>query len=689
MPRSRATIILAGSGLVLLLVGGILAWRNTIPSDAVASESNSAARADHVRDRDALAVSSRSPALDPAVYIAPSSTPATPLVDASAIDFDRDILTFFESHCLECHAEESQEGELDLKSTLAAHPLVRNRELWLKVSQYVEMGAMPPSESEQPSSEERATLVAWVDHMLSTFDYETVKSPGFEPARRLSHHEYDATIRDLLGLDLRPAEKFPNDSSGTSGFDNSANTLFLQPLLLERYFAAAEEVLSAAMAGPTIASPVLAELVGLMPAGDVDPTNERDRAAAVFEKFLLHAFRRPPTEDELTRVVDNYLQQRESGSTVTSALQTTLSVVLVSPHFLMRVESSASEAEYRISDWDLASRLSYFIWASMPDERLFTLAQQGRLSDPDVLAAEVDRLLDDPRADTLGTIFAAQWLGFQHIGTRVRLNPTDNPWCTETLMQAMRGESSMFFNSLVRENQPLARLIDADYTYLNEELARHYRIRFVHGDELRRVELKNDERGGIFGQASLLAITSFPDRTSPVVRGKWILADVLGTPPPPPPPNVGTLEQVVEEGEVLTLREELERHRNLSECAICHDQIDPLGLSLEHYDNFGRWRRSTEAGRIDARGQLPNGTQFDDLSGLRRVVLEQRMDDLARQITSKMLAYALGRQIEYYDESAIREILQQFDQHDHRLRSLIHAIVNSYPFQYKRIPSPT
>lgn len=687
MRLRSSTLLLASCALGVGLLGFLFAWKGDSFPRTGHRRSTSATR----NPRGVRSAKSSDSQLDSnqadKTYSLPVSNTNEVVVDASSIDFERDVMPIFETRCFECHSGDSQEGELDITSILAQNPWVRNRELWVKISQYLALGAMPPQDCAQPTPEERATVVAWIDRMLETFDYETVKSPGFERAHRLSHHEYDATIRDLLGLELHLDEKFPEENSGTSGFDNSENTLFLQPLLLERYLAAAEELLDVATQGTPPASPVLAHMISQL--SEVQESSERERVGAVLQEFMLHAYRHPPIEEQVQHIADYYMQQRESGISTTKALQAALSLVLVAPEFLLRIETSANQVEYHISEWDLASRLSYFLWASMPDERLFTLAQQGRLSQPAVLASEVDRMLDDPRSDTLGTIFAAQWLGFQHLGTRVHLDPTDNPWCTETLMQAMRDESSSFFNSLVRENQPLERLIDADYTFLNEELAEHYRIRFVHGDEIRRVQLKDDRRGGIFGQGSLLAVTSFPDRTSPVVRGKWILATVLGTPPPPPPPNAGQLDETEEgdeEREVLSLREKLAIHRSQAECSICHNQIDPLGLSLEHYDNFGRWRRSTEVGSIDATGQLPNGTKFADLSGLRRVIIEQRMDDLARQITLKMLSYALGRQVEYFDEASLQGILQQFEQDDYRLRSLIHAIVKSYPFQFKRRP---
>lgn len=250
-------------------------------------------------------------------------------------------------------------------------------------------------------------------------------------------------------------------------------------------------------------------------------------------------------------------------------------------------------------------------------------------------------------------------------------------------MAAMRNETSTFFHALVVENHPIQRLIDADFTFLNEELAKLYRIRGVRGQHIQRVSVKTDRRGGIFGQGSLLAVTSFPYRTSPVVRGKWILTEVLGTPPPLPPPNVSELPEEIEDNEFLTFRQKVELHKRAPNCHACHSQINPLGFSLENYDWFGRWRTKVGRRKVDAHGRWPNGTEFTGVAGLKKVILQERLPDLVRQVTQKMLSYALGRQLEYYDEPAVRKILVALAQNDYRFRTLVHEIVKSYPFRYK------
>ncbi|MCP4775713.1 MAG: DUF1588 domain-containing protein, partial [Planctomycetaceae bacterium] len=273
----------------------------------------------------------------------------------------------------------------------------------------------------------------------------------------------------------------------------------------------------------------------------------------------------------------------------------------------------------------------------------------GRLSKPEVLQAQIDRMLKNRRSKTLGYVFGGQWLGFEDVGIRRRQDPIDNPWCTESLMTAMRAESALFLHSLIRNDRPLSELINARYTFLNEELANHYRIRGITGEAMRKVNLKTQLRGGILTQASVLSITAFPDRTSPVVRGHWVLDTILGTPPPEPPPNVSEISEQVLERDDLSFREKVQQHSNNVNCKSCHQEMDPIGFSLENYDNFGRYRTRQFGMKIDARGQLPDGTQFEGSEQLKNVLVSQRLPNLTRQVSEKMLTYALGRQLEYYD----------------------------------------
>jgi len=307
------------------------------------------------------------------------------------------------------------------------------------------------------------------------------------------------------------------------------------------------------------------------------------------------------------------------------------------------------------------------------------------LKDPSVLVVQVDRMLADAKSSAFGSLFAAQWLGYNDLN-RVRPGPIDNPWCTDSLCEAMLQESGMFFHSLVRDNAPVERLIDGEYTFLNQELAKHYKIEGIVGDEMRRVDWNETERatqrGGILGHASVLAITSFPGRTSPVLRGNWILTELLGTPPPPPPPNASEFDETIAENRRLSQRQKLQLHRDNPNCYACHSQIDPLGFSLERFDWFGRYQGKNQ--KLAARGEFPDGTQFVGLRGLQDVIVDHRMDDLVTQLTRKMLSYALGRQLEYYDESTVREIVTQTKQDGRKIQTMIKAIVASDTFQMQQ-----
>lgn len=608
------------------------------------------------------------------------------LREFAGANIQRDVAPLLRRFCIDCHGHDASSGDLNLEKLLAESPIVKNRDQWINVIEQSRNHVMPPEEEPQPSLDERRRIVLSLHHAVHHFDYRHIHDPGYETARRLSHQEYSNTVRDLFGIDIDVLDRFPTDLSGTSGFDNSANSLFIQPLLMERYIGTAEHVVSTALPeAPRTAEERVAR-DRILPKIPISENEALAAAGQALKPFLLRAYRRPPTDEELQRSVEQVRRGMADGADFFAAMQAAIQTVLISPKFLLLSERDHAHQgkPFAISDWELASRLSYFLWSSMPDNRLFELALREQLSNPSVLEDEVRRMIADPKADALGTNFAAQWLGSQHLGKRVRLDPIDNPWCTESLMAAMRQETAMFFCSLVRENRPITELIDADYTYLNEELANLYRIANVSGTEMRRVAVDPRRRGGIFGHGSLLAVTAFPGRTSPVVRGKWILANVLGTPPPPPPPNVSELSEEIEDNDRLSFREKLELHRRKPNCYACHSQMDPLGFSLEQYDWFGRYRTRRGRSRIDATGQLPNGTEFRGLSGLKRVIVEERHDDLIRQLTQKMLSYALGRQLEYYDEPAVRRITSAVSADGDRLQTLVQEIVKSFPFRYKQ-----
>jgi hypothetical protein len=458
---------------------------------------------------------------------------------------------------------------------------------------------------------------------------------------------------------------------------------------MDRYIAAAERVIEVALP-PEVTTEAHRRTRGLIFVAIPNEALSDDEAAhRVLHRFLMRAYRRPPTDAEMRAVMGLYHDYREQGSSFEPSIISVLPAVLVSPKFLLRTEAGVDTTRaYRVNDWELASRLSYFLWSSMPDDALLELAESGQLHAPDVLDGQVMRMLADPRAESLGEDFAAQWLSTRLIGTRVRLDPIDNPWCTDSLMAAMRDETSLFFMSLLRENRPVSELIDADYTFMNEELASTlYGRKDIRGPQMRRVSLHDPNRGGILTQPSVLTVTSSYKRTSPIKRGVYVLDQVLGTPPPPPPPNAGELDERLRESEHLSFREKLALHSKHASCRACHAQIDPMGFAMENFDYFGRWRESYRRSKpIDASATLADGSKIAGPTGLKRLILQRRHDELVRQVVGKMLAYALGRQLDYYDEPAIEKITGLLKQDEFRFQTLLKEIVKSYPFQYRKHP---
>jgi hypothetical protein len=418
--------------------------------------------------------------------------------------------------------------------------------------------------------------------------------------------------------------------------------------------------------------------------------DEMSCATKILSTLAHRGFRRPVTKNDLTILRSFYEAGRVEGG-FEQGIQAALERLLVSPEFLFRIERDPAHlvpgAAYRLSDLELASRLSFFLWSSIPDDELLDVAARGKLKDPAVLERQVRRMLADPRSEALTSNFPGQWLLLRNLPA-VWPDPLSFPDFDDNLRQAMRRETELFFDSILREDRSVLELLKANYTFVNERLARHYGIPNVYGSHFRRVTLPADSpRGGLFGQGSLLTVTSYATRTSPVVRGKWILENVLGTPPPAPPPNVPALEEKSKEGKALSMREAMAQHRANPVCASCHRLMEPLGLAMENFDAIGRWRTRSEAGTpVDASGALLDGTDFDGVAGLKEALLTHG-EEFVKVITEKLLTYALGRGIESYDMPAVRRITRDAASQDYRLSSLILGVVNSMPFQMRRSQS--
>jgi len=415
-------------------------------------------------------------------------------------------------------------------------------------------------------------------------------------------------------------------------------------------------------------------------------SEEEGCAKQILSNFARRAYRRPVTDADLQMPLAFYREAR-TAEDFEGGIERGLRSLLVSPEFLFRVEHDPSgiapNTAYRLTDLELASRLSFFLWSSIPDDELLNLAIAAKLSEPAVLEKQVRRMLADPRSASLVNNFADQWLYLRNLETIIP-DAREFPDFDDNLRQAMRRETELFFESIIREDRNVVDLLSANYTYLNERLAKHYGIPNVYDSNFRRVTFEgNSARGGLLGQASILTVTSYADRTSPVIRGKWVLTNIVGSPPPPPPPNVPPLKTDGSAGKAMTIRERMAAHRANQPCAGCHRLMDPVGFSLENYDAVGRWRTTEQDVPIDGAGNLPDGSQFVGVSGLRQALLS-RPELFVTTLTEKLLTYGLGRGLESYDAAAVRKIVRDAHNDDYRFSALILGIVNSTPFQMRR-----
>jgi hypothetical protein len=592
----------------------------------------------------------------------------------------RDAQRFLAQFCVTCHGPEKPKAKLNLKRFETPEQVLADRKVWGDVLGRVRGGEMPPPDAGKPvpPEEDRRAFLRWAQGTLQAAASDGTPRPGPAPVRRLNKSQYRATVRDLLGIHFDAAHALPDDGAGGEGFDNAAETLFISPVHAEKYLEAAKEALryaasdSAARARLFVATPD-------------DKTPAEAAARRVLERFALRAYRRPARAAEVDRLVALFKKEHARGQPFDEAILYALQAVLISPHFLFRVEEPAtSDQPKRLTDYELATRLSYFLWNSMPDDRLFELAAAGKLQDEETLKAEMKRLLKDRKARGLAESFAGQWLETRRLGAEVKPDRKLFPRYTDELESAMREEPTLFLLEILADNRSLLELLDADFTYADQALARHYGVPPPPGfGQPRRVSLpKDSHRGGVLTMAAVLTVSSYPHRTSPVLRGKWVLEALLGTPPRPPPPDVPALPEGQKQAEDKTLRERLLAHRASPACAACHDRIDPLGFGLENYDAVGRWRE-TDAGRpVDASGVLPDGTRFDGPEGLRKALLA-RKDDFLRHLAAKMLGYALGRGLVSDDYRVVDRAVENLKRNDYHSHALLWEIINSAPFRYR------
>ena len=620
-------------------------------------------------------------------WVSPCASGDAPPATTPTINFQAGIKPLLNTYCIDCHNADKQKGDLDLSPFTSTEKAASDKEVWSNVAERLQGNEMPPPKSKQPTDAERVKLMTWIRSFAPTeidcSDAAREKAMnqvhGGVMSRRMNRAEYNHTVRDLIGLDLNPADAFPADGAGGEGFDNNGDALFISPMLLEKYLAAAEKVLDAALA-PNASREVRRKILVAQPGPQV---SARDAAKTVIADFAHRAFRRPVTETEVNRLLTLFDRARKRGEPFEAAIKLPLEGVLISPHFLFLVETEHDQHGLcRINDFVLASRLSYFLWSSMPDEELFTLANSNQLHEPEILKQQTRRMIKDPRSRAMTENFAIQWLGIEELGTSVRPSHDRFPDYDDKLAELMKQETILFFDTIFREDRSLLELLDADYTFANDRLAKLYGIPDVTGAELRRVKLPDRSRGGIVGMASILTATSFPLRTSPVLRGKWVMETILGGKVPPPPPEAGILPKDDATVKGLTFRQRLEKHRSKPECASCHQKMDPLGFGLENFDPIGRWRDKAAGEAIDSSGVMPNGDHFSGPTELKNLLLN-RKDEFLRNFSRKMLGYALGRGLGKSDQCMVKDAALSLSENGYRPAVLIEQIVLSKVFQYR------
>ena len=447
-----------------------------------------------------------------------------------------------------------------------------------------------------------------------------------------------------------------------------------------------------ALGSVSIEGPIVSQGPGLTPSREIifscipeDYDAERGCAKEILTGLARKAYRRPLTEDDWLELSEFFESGfKEEG--FDKGIQLALERILVAPDFLWRIQQDPAGLlpgeSYEITDVELASRLSFFLWSGGPDEELLSLAENGRLRESGILKSQVTRMMDDPKAEAFIKNFIGQWLYLRNLDNVYPL-PSAFPEFDDNLRESFKQETELFFDEQIREDHSLLDLFTANYSFLNERLADHYGVQGIYGNHFRKVSLDGHKRGGLLGHGSLMTVTSYPNRTSVVLRGKFVLDNLLGSPPPEPPPNVPALEESSQTGKQLTMREAMAQHRENPACRVCHAAMDPIGFSLENYDAVGKWRDMFAGVDVDASGLLPDGAAFNGRKGLENLILD-RPTDFVATVTEKLLTYALGRGVEYYDMPTVRSIVRQSEQEDFSWSSLILGVVESAPFQMRR-----
>ncbi len=609
--------------------------------------------------------------------------------------YDQEILPILRERCVECHSGGDPDGDFDIAQFSSGQQVLEKPDLWDQVGKRLRLKEMPPEGSPGLNDKQKSVIHRWLDSRpqqnlcaeLAT-DETQAWYRGHVMSRRLTRTEYLHAISDLVGLPVDPQFDIPSDGSGGEGFDTAGDSLFTSAIHVERYLAVASQMIDAAIPSSAfsgddessrLAGTVRERLLVQLPS---DQVSQREAAQAIIASFAHKAWRRPVTDDEVNRLIPLFDAALQRGASFAVAVREPLKAILISPNFLFVVESEAPEGGVqRLTQHQLATRLALFIWSSVPDEELLRQADEGKLDTDEQVLAQTRRLLSDPKARAIGENFGMQWLGLTQYLSSVRPDRTVYPAYNEQLAADMYEEAVRLVSGVFCEDRSLLELIDANHVLVNGNLAKHYGLELPQHADWQRVETSDRRRGGVITLGAVLMTASYPRRTSPVLRGRWVLEEVLGGSVPPPPPNVPALDET-ESDEPMTFRQRLEVHRQNPECAACHNRMDPLGFGLENFDGLGRWRDSDRGLAIDASGKLPSGEQFQGPQELKQLLL-RRSDEFERHLVKKMIGFALGRALTKFDDCVIEDCLEQLRANDHRAAVIIETIVTSFPFQHR------
>ncbi len=592
------------------------------------------------------------------------------------------VQPLLEQHCFACHGVAPFKGGIDLSVATDGRSARQQGRVLTKAVRMVEARKMPPATRPPLADGDRDRLVGALRDVLFHPEPGEEQDPGHVTLRRLGRFEYDRTIHDLLGVDYDSSALFPADPIA-HGIDDLGDVLALPPMLFEKYADASREIVDRLLADDAARERLLAP--ALQRGGVLDESAVRAIVAPLMERAL----RRAIDEDELQSRVSLYSTQLTAGVPAIAALGATLRSLLLSPAFLFRIElgdPAREEGGVRpLTDFELATRLAYFLWSTLPDAELFELARAGRLREPAVLMAQAQRMRADPRSRSLTDHFAAQWLRFGDVKSVAVDIRRFGSFFGLGLRDAFYDETARFVDAIVREDRSVVELLDCGSTFIDGRLAQHYGVPAPADGAMARVELPDHRRGGLLGMGSILTITSFPLRTSPVLRGKWILETLLDDPPPPPPAVVPALPKDDRQDDAQTLRQRLEQHRADPGCAACHARMDPLGFALESFDAIGAWRDTHEGkAPIDPVAQLADGTRLDGVVGLKQWLLT-REDDFLRAFTRRLFTFAIGRPPEFTDEPLVEAIAAAAKADGGRFSRIVEGIVTSRAFRYLRV----